>query len=725
MSERHHADELAWEQSVNARFLRQAADDEASAGRGLEHVAAPSSSGWTGSGPKKPTSIRRTAPLAGRVELMLADEDLGWSFYVGGEGSSFTSLEDGTSVVSWAAPVAQLFYEGREASTVGSEAVDPLAVAARRTFKAQDREIRDFEDDYEPGVDPEAAFVQRSNLHIAGPPGAPTVRLQPPPQPDERLQPSRDRDAVRDRPPDAARSAQPEAQTETTSATAPETPSVSTGESRREQRLVERESEKQPKSSSSVRLRAGRLLQEALEAPKTGEVSPLLATLQPEQYRLVTWSSDENLMVQGHPGTGKTIVAAHRAAFLVLPKDADGEGSRLHKVALVGPTGRWKAHIQPTVTRLVDEGVDVLSIEKLVRDWSGLAWSSYPPSERGLHSLWEIGRIVDRAAGAQQQRLRPQKPAARVRDLVNSLVSDAETLRQFAPPGNADLSDWLLRAGDHKRASRDSSYLLFLAAVGLVSGRSSLHMGYQHIVVDEAQDIRPLEWWMLSKMFRAGAQERWSVLGDMNQRRSDFTWPDWGTLADRLELSAADDEHLLKPVELSCGYRSTREILAYAGALLPRGERANHALRNGPEPSVRQVGPNQVVPAAKEEADRLAARYQQGSVAVIAYRQEIVDKIERSLTKRQWRRDSHSGAEGRRILRRGLRGCRLSVVRPVETRGLEYDAVVVVEPADFKTNFGRHGELYTSLTRANQELVVIHSKAIPKELRGRGNRVRG
>jgi len=133
------------------------------------------------------------------------------------------------------------------------------------------------------------------------------------------------------------------------------------------------------------------------------------------------------------------------------------------------------------------------------------------------------------------------------------------------------------------------------------------------------------------------------------------------------------------------------------------------------------VGPKQIVSVATEAAERLTIRYHQGSVAVISYRQKIVDEIERSLTKRRWRKDR----EGGRSLRRDHRGCRLSVVRPVEARGLEFDAVVVVEPADFKPNLGRHGELYTSLTRANHELVVIHSKAMPKELRGRGNRVRG
>ncbi len=64
----------------------------------------------------------------------------------------------------------------------------------------------------------------------------------------------------------------------------------------------------------------------------------------------------------------------------------------------------------------------------------------------------------------------------------------------------------------------------------------------------------------------------------------------------------------------------------------------------------------------------------------------------------------------------------MRVLRPEEARGLEFDAVVVVEPSDFPEKVGRHGTLYTSLTRANQELVVVHSKPLPQQLHNKSNR---
>ena len=66
-------------------------------------------------------------------------------------------------------------------------------------------------------------------------------------------------------------------------------------------------------------------------------------------------------------------------------------------------------------------------------------------------------------------------------------------------------------------------------------------------------------------------------------------------------------------------------------------------------------------------------------------------------------------------------GRRLSVLTPDAARGLEWDGVVVVEPAAFPYNRGRRGALYTSLTRANRELVVVHARRLPGKLKSAVN----
>ncbi len=59
---------------------------------------------------------------------------------------------------------------------------------------------------------------------------------------------------------------------------------------------------------------------------------------------------------------------------------------------------------------------------------------------------------------------------------------------------------------------------------------------------------------------------------------------------------------------------------------------------------------------------------------------------------------------------------RFQLLAPEEARGLEFDAVVVMEPAAFRASSGTNGRLYTSLTRANLELVVVHDKPLPAAL---------
>ena len=111
------------------------------------------------------------------------------------------------------------------------------------------------------------------------------------------------------------------------------------------------------------------------------------------------------------------------------------------------------------------------------------------------------------------------------------------------------------------------------------------------------------------------------------------------------------------------------------------------------------------------DADELADRHPEGMVALI------------TTTPKPYERELMRGAGGwRRTSNRyelEKDGRKLAVLRPVNARGLEFDGVVVVEPKDFPEQVGRQGQLYTSLTRATKELCVVHSKALPRELKAR------
>ena len=110
-----------------------------------------------------------------------------------------------------------------------------------------------------------------------------------------------------------------------------------------------------------------------VEEPRSDRLASVLSTLQPDQYRLVSWPHDEPLMVQGHPGTGKTIVATYRAAYLVDPALHDDEGPlagrRGLRILLVGPTDAYVEHVSEIIRRLYGIGrIRLTHLEQFLGD---------------------------------------------------------------------------------------------------------------------------------------------------------------------------------------------------------------------------------------------------------------------------------------------------------------------------------------------------------------------
>lgn len=408
-------------------------------------------------------------------------------------------------------------------------------------------------------------------------------------------------------------------------------------------------SERTPVALQTQQLRAEAAVRTVLERPRTGHLVSVLSTLQPDQYR---------------------------------------------------------SHVVGALDDLGAMGTLVQSVPSLMRALVGITRKQEPEQDRRLDTSWALGRVVDKAA---RDLLRARQFAGRAEEdlktLVNELVADTKVHRSAI--GNtgerAELSAWLLTLKSFDNAARHAHALPFLACAALATRNLRRSDTFDHIVVDEAQDVRPLEWRILLRLLDDGASM--SLFGDMNQRRSDWSIASWASLVGELDLLA--DSTDFEPELLTTGFRSTRQILRFANQLLTTEERVVHSIRDGPEPRIEKVPAAESLGRTIEEADRLAKNHTPGIVAVISVSpKEVSDKL-RSLG---WSRGQlqHSWTrEGRTVI----------PLHPVLARGLEFDGVVVVEPGSFPQNLGREGLLYTSLTRATKELVVVHSKALPKGLR--------
>ncbi|MFJ8144939.1 HelD family protein [Streptomyces sp. NPDC096048] len=202
---------------------------------------------------------------------------------------------------------------------------------------------------------------------------------------------------------------------------------------------------------------------------------------------------------------------------------------------------------------------------------------------------------------------------------------------------------------------------------------------YAHVIVDEAQDLTPMQWRMVG---RRGRHATWTVVGDPAQ--SSWSDPD--------EAAAARDEALgtrpRRRFELTVNYRNPAEIAELAArvlALAMPGSASPTAVRStGVEPRFAVVG-DTVAESVRAEAARLLDLVD-GTVGVVV-----------AMNRRE---------EARRWLA-GL-GDRVVALGSLEAKGLEYDATVVVSPAEIADESPAGLRvLYVALTRATQQLTVV------------------
>ncbi|MGX7824880.1 HelD family protein [Actinokineospora sp. 24-640] len=217
------------------------------------------------------------------------------------------------------------------------------------------------------------------------------------------------------------------------------------------------------------------------------------------------------------------------------------------------------------------------------------------------------------------------------------------------------------------------------------AGRATHYDEYAHIVVDEAQDLSPMQWRMVG---RRGRYASWTVVGDPVQS----SWPDpeEARRARIAALGGPGTEH--RRFALRTNYRNSAEIFALAQRVvtdIAAEDELPHAVRGtGQEPLIRVVGKGSVtdavVTAARELLDGVA-----GTVGVIT---------------------SASRVAGARAALAGLDPERVKVVDGLESKGLEYDAVVLAEPGELVSeSLTGPRTLYVALTRATQLLTVVTS----------------
>ena len=507
-----------------------------------------------------------------------------------------------------------------------------------------------------------------------------------------------------------------------------------------------------------------------LERPRVGPMRDIAATIQPEQDDLVRGDLALSVCVQGAPGTGKTAVGLHRAAYLLYTHP---QRIRRGGLLILGPNRTFLSYIAEVLPALGESGVrqstlgeeiarcevrgvddertavvkhDARMAEVLRRalyarvraEGSGAEIALPDGAYRWRVPAGQLARIVaevreeeppygvgrervrarivrclreqvERRAGPppnawvrRVERARPVSayvdavwPRVRPEEVVAELLGDEEVL--------ASAAEGLLDAGERRalrwerpprswKSARWSAADLVL--LDEVAGLIAHPEGYGHVVVDEAQDLSPMECRAIARRARFGSL---TVLGDLAQGTTPWAARSWRTVL----------AHLGKPdaveVALTTGFRVPQAVVGLANRLLERLDvdvPAARSLRGDGELRMRETTldgvPGAVVAAVRDALGR------EGSVGVVAADADV-PPVRAALD-----------AAGIAAAGPDELGARVALVPASVVKGLEYDHVVAVEPAAIAEaeERGLH-RLYVVLTRAVSRLEVVRGRELP------------
>ncbi len=537
----------------------------------------------------------------------------------------------------------------------------------------------------------------------------------------------------------------------------------------------------------------------SLGGSRSDRMRDVLGTIQADQDAIIRAGSRGALVVDGGPGTGKTVVALHRAAYLLYsdPRLSHRRGG----VLFVGPHQPYLAYVSDVLPSLGEEGVQTCTLRDLVAEGAtagpeadpevarlkssadlvkaieqAVRFYENPPAngmtvETHWSDIWLSAddwaeafeapgpgtshneardQIFDEVVAILSDKLDSDVPAEAFRksllqnrellttlyrtwplldaaDLVGDLWSVPAYLRMCAPwlsPGEVrqlqrrDPQAWTVsdlplldaarqRLGDPEAARRQRRHDTAIAArreqmarvvdnlieaaddeygfglvtmlrgedfhdalvdeAGLPSTDPDLLAGpFAHIIVDEAQELTDAEWQML---LQRCPSRSFTIVGDRAQARHGFA-ESW---QDRLKRIGLDQISL---ASLSINYRTPAEVMAEA------------------EPVIRAVLPDANVPVSIR------------AIGVPVLRRPAGD---RDSILAAWLAD-HAEGEGIACVIGDPAFAATSRVRsltPELAKGLEFDLVVLVDPADFGTGIEGAVDRYVAMTRATQQLVIL------------------
>jgi len=502
-----------------------------------------------------------------------------------------------------------------------------------------------------------------------------------------------------------------------------------------------------------------------LNRTRDGQMKDIVRTIQQAQFDLISASPRQVLIIQGGPGTGKTAIALHRASWLlfndpdispesllivgpnktfvkyisdVLPTLGDsnvrqtdiaslGSGAISPSVLDPLPIQKLKGEMKMTaiIKRALNQRIRIPESEVVIQAEN--ARISVQPSSvasrveelgevvysrgRQLFKDWlrELSRekssrgLFDALEAAIERTVESIWPQLTSRTFIYDLLSSPARLLDAA---GKDLVAQEIRDIQRPSASRIAEQKWSVADLPLIDFADSLisedaPRKYLHIVVDEAQDLSPMQLLMLK---RRSSRNHMTLVGDIAQSTGPHSRDSWDDI-----LTTLNGREGGQVQSLRFGYRVPSEVHEIAAQLLPHiasGIEGPTAIRrSNQEPEFVQVDKSNLLSSA---VDHVKAHAGLGRSVGLIIPEEMVDEVANYL-----REKSINFADARS----GQLGASINLIPSGIAKGLEFDSVVVVDPLVISGSGGRDGlrSLYIALTRTTKFLTVVYDK-LPSEL---------
>ncbi len=298
----------------------------------------------------------------------------------------------------------------------------------------------------------------------------------------------------------------------------------------------------------------------------------------------------------------------------------------------------------------------------------------------------------DRAAKAAAERRRGAQVAyaSGVLDIISRDPDDDPEILM-----GADLLDASELAARHEDEAG-------LTAADRAAGDRTWAFG--HVIVDEAQELSEMAWRMLMRRCPARSM---TIVGDVAQTGDPAGTSSWERVLDRYQ----GDRWRLAP--LTINYRTPAEIMTVAADVLaaidPALELPRSVRESGTAPWRLEVAPGELADALAGATKRASARLGDGRLAVIVPAARLAEL----------------GQAISDVVPGSAVGEQPELERPVvvlsvgQAKGLEFDSVLIADPAGILAESPRGlNDLYVALTRATQQLGVVHSGDLPTVLAG-------